>query len=228
VLDALLRLLHPFTPFITEELWSILAEVAPERGLPEPHAAAEAAMIAPWPDPPREWQDKMLEARFERLQETIIAVRNIRGMYKISPKTPLKLYMQCKADVAGDMQSVAGQFDNLAKTVLESVGAEVVRPQGSASFTLRDADGFIPLEGVIDVGAELERKQKEADKIRGLIAGQDKKLPNERFVSSAPAEVVQDVRDKRESNQRSLESILTIIAELDSDSDSSEPARQTT
>ena len=214
VLDSLLRLLHPFTPFITEELWSNLAEVAPQRGLPEPIAAAEAAMIAPWPEPPKEWQDKPLEARFERLQETIIAVRNIRGLYKISPKTPLKLYMQCKADVADDMQSIAGQFDNLAKTVLESVGAEVVRPQGSASFSLGDADGFIPLEGVIDVGAEIERKQKEADKIRKLIGGQDKKLSNEKFVKGAPAEVVQEVRDKRELNQKTLDSILTIIGEL--------------
>lgn len=218
VLDSLIRLLHPWTPFITEELWALLADLAPERGLPNPQPAEEAAMIAAWPTPPTEWQNQQLEARFERLQETIVAVRNIRGLYKISPKTPLKLYMQCEAEVAGDMEAIAGQFDNLAKTVLESVGADVERPSGAASFSLNDAAGFIPLEGIINVEEEVARKKKEADKIRGLITGQEKKLGNERFVSSAPPEVVQDVRDKMEANQKMLDGILEIIRELGGDS----------
>src|SRR5690606_5759000 len=91
VLDALLRLLHPFAPFITEELWQRLKELAPQRGLLEPQAAAESVMIAPWPELPPEWQDKSLEQRFQRLQDTIVAVRNVRSVYNIGPGTPLKL-----------------------------------------------------------------------------------------------------------------------------------------
>ncbi|MCL4112905.1 UNVERIFIED_CONTAM: hypothetical protein GTU68_045040 [Idotea baltica] len=203
VLDSLIRLLHPWTPFITEELWALLADVA-----------EEAAMVAAWPTPPTEWQDKQLESRFERLQETIVAVRNIRGLYKISPKVPLKLYMQCEAEVAGDMEAIAGQFDNLAKAVLEAAGAEVDRPKGAASFSLDDAAGFIPLEGIIDIEEEVARKNKEADKIRGIISGQEKKLANEKFVSSAPPEVVQDVRDKLETLKKTLENIIEIVHEL--------------
>jgi len=66
--------------------------------------------IASWPEPPKAWQDSQLEKRFERLQEMIVAVRNIRAVYKISPATPLQLFLRCETSVADDMQNVAGQF----------------------------------------------------------------------------------------------------------------------
>ena len=166
-----MRLLQPFTPFICEELWQRLREIAPERALPSgnsqpstlnPQLAAEACIIAEWPSLPKEWQDRALESRFGRLQETIVAVRNVRAVYNIPPGTPVKLLMR----TAEDMQSVAGQFDTLARAVLEAAGAEVQRPPGSASFSLGDADGYVPLEGLIDRQEELDRQQKEADKLR--------------------------------------------------------------
>ncbi len=217
VLDTLLRLLSPFVPFVTEELWQRLGEIAPQRGLPEPRAAAESVTIAAWPQPPAEWRDRSLESRFERLQETIVAVRNVRAVYGIPPSTPLKLSMRCGAGVAADMQDVAGQFENLAKTVLEAAGAEVERPPGAAGFTLGEADGFIPLEGVIDREAELGRQRKEAEKLRGFIAGHEKKLANQNFVDRAPAEVVNQVRETLTGLHKQLESVQRIIDELSQD-----------
>ena len=217
VLDVIVRLLGPFAPFITEELWSRLNEIAPERGLLEPTAQAESCMIAEWPDLPADWRNDALERRFERLQETIVSVRNLRAVYGIGPTAPLKLYMRCDAETAADMNEVSAQFDNLAKTVLEAAGAEITRPTGSASFSMGDTDGYVPLEGVIDVEAELERQKKERGKLTGFITGHEKKLNNPNFVNKAPDEVVNNVRETLAGLQKQLESVDRIIAELSVD-----------
>ena len=115
VTDTLLRLLHPFAPIITEELWHGLNKLAPIRGLTSHSQATESVMIAAWPQLPASMTDQALEKRFERLQTIIVAIRNVRALYKISPKEPLKLFMKCQPDVADQLQAVADQFDNLAK-----------------------------------------------------------------------------------------------------------------
>jgi valyl-tRNA synthetase len=214
VLDGLVRLLQPFTPFICEELWQRLNEVAPERGLFEPVAAAESVMVAPWPELAASLQDKNLEDRFNRLQETVVAVRNIRAVYGIGSSVPVKLFMKCEPGVAEELQVCADQFENLAKTILEAAGAEVDRPAASASFNLKDADGFVPLEGLVDVAAELERQKKEADKLRGFIKGHSGKLQNEKFVNNAPENVVAEVRETLAGLEKQLESVEAVIAQL--------------
>ncbi len=215
VLDHLLRLLAPFTPFIAEELWQRLAEVAPTRGLMTPHAAEPAAIIARWPDDlPAAWIRPEIERRFERLQETIIAVRNVRAIYKIAPKTPLTLHLRASAEVASEYADIADQFENLSRTVLGSLGLDVQRPPASATFSLSGADGFVPLEGIIDVASEVQRQTREAERLGGLIAGHTRKLANESFVSNAPADVVQNHRDTLADWQQQLASIEQVLAEL--------------
>lgn len=214
VLDSLLRLLQPFVPFITEELWQRLNEIAPERRLFTPEPAVESVTIADWPAPPQSWQDPSLEKRFERLQEMIVAVRNIRAVYKISPSVPLQLFLRCESSIADDMQNIAGQFDNLAKTLLESAGADVQRPSGSATFSLNDVDGFISLEGVIDLEAELKRLQDEAEKCKKHIESSEKKLANKNFADRAPADVVAGVKETLAGNQKKYQSILETIEQL--------------
>lgn len=214
VIDTLLRFLHPFVPFITEELWHQLAKLAPVRGLLEQTEAEESAIVAKWPTLPTEWRDSNIENRFDRLKDIVISVRNMRSIYGISPSEPLKLYLRASNDIASDVQNVSGQFDNLAKTVLEAAGAEVERPQGSASFTLGEVDGYIPLTGVIDIQAELERQHKEAEKLQKLIKGHEAKLANEKFTSKAPPQVVADVRNTLTGWQSQLASVNEVIAQL--------------
>ncbi|MSR56800.1 MAG: valine--tRNA ligase [Planctomycetaceae bacterium] len=214
VLDTLLRLLSPFTPFICEELWQRLNEIAPERGLLAPQPAAAACLIASWPELPLEWRDNSLEARFARLQEMIVALRNVRAMYRIEDRVELSLHVRCQPDVASQLNDVAGQFENLAKTVLKAAGVDVDRPGTSASFSLGDADGFIPLEGVVDREAELSRQRKEADKLRGFILGNERKLANESFVAKAPREVVEQVREALHGLKKQLISVEDIIKAL--------------
>ena len=171
-------------------------------------------MIASWPEANEDHISAELEARFERLQQVIVAIRNIRGFYKISPKEPLKLFMKCSPEIAEQMQAVADQFDSLSRTMLEAAGLEVNRPGACGSFTLDDADGYIPLEGLIDTAAEKERLEKEAKKIAGHIAGAEKKLSNDKFVNGAPEDLVNGVRETLAKNQTQLESIRQNIADL--------------
>jgi valyl-tRNA synthetase len=216
VIDNLLRLLHPFAPFITEELWHRLNQLAPQRPTLSgaPVEATESVMIAAWPELSTSLIDQALEKRFERLQETIVAVRNVRSVYNIAPTAPLKLFMKCPPEIAEQMQAVADQFSNLSRTMLEAAGLEINRPAGSASFSLGDADGYIPLEGLIDREAELARQTKEANKLRGFITGHEKKLANEKFVSNAPDNVVAEVRGTLTSLKTQLQNVERIITEL--------------
>jgi valyl-tRNA synthetase len=232
VLDATLRLLHPWVPFITEELWHRLAERAPQRSWPEtapaaeraldpaepvgppvlvPTAVSSACIIAAWPMQFGRYRQPQLEARFTRLQETIVAVRTVRGIYNISPAATVSVSLRCSAEIAAEIAPVADQFAALAKATLTDCGPDVARPAGSASFSLTDADGYIPLEGLIDRTAELQRQQKEADKLRGFIAGHEKKLQNSSFVDRAPAEVVQEVKDTLATLHKQLASTEEVI-----------------
>ena len=230
VLDSLVRLLQPFTPFICQELWSRLNEIAPRRCCePEPSslalgsrpltlgpASAEpAAIIAAWPTIPRSWRDEALARRFARLQETIVAVRNVRAIYNIPPSTQLQLMIRASTEVASEMTNVAAQFDNLAKAVLAAAGADVVRPSASAGFSLGDADGYIPLKGIIDPVAELARQQKEAEKIRKHIAGHESKLNNAAFTAKAPADVVAGIRETLAGLNKQLGGVEEIIKDLE-------------
>lgn len=217
VLDGLVRLLQPFTPFICEELWQRLNEIAPQRGLFEPSEQAPSVMIAEWPQFDSSLQDAGLESRFARLQETVVAVRNIRAVYGIAANVPINLHVKCTEDIAAEFNDCADQFNNLAKTILAAAGAEVTRPNASASFNLTDADGFVPLEGLIDVAEELDRQKKEAEKVRGFMKGHQSKLANESFVSKAPENVVAQVRVTLSNLQKQLESIETVIKQLSSD-----------
>ncbi|MEZ6124030.1 MAG: valine--tRNA ligase [Planctomycetaceae bacterium] len=221
VTDSLLRLLHPFAPFITEEIWHQLNQLAPVRGFSNPAAAEESVMVAAWPVSaagesalPESLISPELEARFERLQQTIVAVRNVRGLYKISPKEPLKLFMRCSPDVAAQMQAVADQFDNLSRTMLAAAGVEVNRPGASANFTVDGAEGFVPLEGLIDLNAERERVTKEISKLEGFITGGQKKLANDNFVNGAPPHVVEGIRETLASQEAQLESLKRLLVEL--------------
>ena len=247
VLDTIVRLLHPFAPFITEELWQRLNEIAPVRGMglmgndgtnetgvlpiddsklsesAGDHAQSSlpcfasvpSVMLAPWPDVPTSWQNRDLERRFERLQETIVAVRNIRALYSISPSTPIQLHIRCNAGIASEMHDVAAQFENLSKALLAAAGADVQPPTCSASFSLTDADVFVPLEGLIDREAERARNTKEADRLRKGIESNEKKLQNEAFVAKAPPDVLQQTRDTLESYKKQLASVEQIIKALE-------------
>lgn len=194
-LDTLLRLLHPMIPFLTEEVWQRLGEIAPRRALADHHPAAESIMIAPWPQFDAKRQNPEIEARFARFQEVLRSVRDIRSRQNVPPKTELSFSVRCDAETAALLKPMEPYFDTMAGAKAVAWGPDVNPPELSANVTLAGMEVFVDLAGLIDVEAEITRNQKELEKLDGFIAAKEKKLSNASFVDRAPADVVQKERD---------------------------------
>ena len=210
-LDTILRLLHPAAPFITEEIWQLLAEAAPQRGLTTPAAAAESIMIADWPQAEFKRQNAEIEARFARFQEALRGLREIRSRQNIPPKTPIKFSARCDAATAALLEPMAPYFASMANAQAIAWGPGAAPPATHAQISLKDLELFVDLEGLIDLDAEIARLDKERVRLAGLIAGKEKKLANADFTARAPADVVEkeraslaDVRTQLATTEQSL------------------------
>ena len=214
VLDALLRLLHPMIPFLTEDVWQRLVEVAPERGIDLLAPAAESVMLAPWPEADPMRQDPEIEAQFARFQEVLRAVRDIRARQSVPPKTPIEFSVRCEAAVADLLSPMEPYFASMANARSVAFGPDVAAPPLSAHVTLSGMDVYVDLAELIDVPAEIARKRQEAEKLAGFIAAKEKKLGNESFVQRAPADVVQKERESLKELQDQLAAANEVLKRL--------------
>jgi valyl-tRNA synthetase len=213
-LDTLLRLLHPIIPFLTEEVWQRLGEIAPRRALADHHPAAESIMIAPWPQFDAARQNPEIEARFARFQEVLRAVRDVRSRQNVPPKTDLAFSVRCDAATAALLKPMEPYFDTMAGAKAVAWGPEVNPPELSANVTLPGMEIFVDLAGLIDVEAEVARNQKEDEKLAGFIAAKEKKLSNSNFVDRAPADVVQKERESLADLQAQRAAIEVVLERL--------------
>jgi len=172
--DQMLRLMHPFTPFITEEIWQMLSERKP----------GESIMICQLPKV-QSYNSELL-ASFEDVKEAISGIRKIRTDKNIPNKDSLELKIQ-QGDKGFEesLNSVVVKLANLS--TLEMVTEEV---QGAASFRVKSTNYYIPMEDFIDVEEELKKLETELKYAQGFLNSVLKKLSNERFVTSAPEAVV--------------------------------------
>jgi valyl-tRNA synthetase len=194
VLDAILRLVHPVMPFVAESVWQALGEAAFERGLPAPEPAAQSVVIAPWPTFPEQWQDAALETRFERMQELVRAVREVRNRYKVDLKAAVDVSVRCAGTLAEDLRALAPFVQMLAGVGRLECGPDVTKRPQSATRVGPDFEAYVSLSGLIDVAAEGQRLAKQLEeKLRHLRAAQGK-LANSNFVERAPPEVVEQQR----------------------------------
>ncbi|MEX2113653.1 MAG: valine--tRNA ligase [Pirellulales bacterium] len=193
-LDALLRLLHPLIPFITEEVWQLLGQAAPQRGLPRPVAATQSVMIADWPVSDAARQDAEIEARFARFQDVLKVLREVRSRQSIPPKATLRFAVRCAPEIAALLRPMTPYFASMAGAEATAWGPDVTAPATSASDVISGAEIFVDLAGHVDVEAEIARKTKELAKLNGAIAGKERQLSNASFVDRAPAEVIDKER----------------------------------
>ena len=218
-LDSLLRLLHPMVPFVTEEVWQLLAEIAPERGLDRVEPAAASIMIAPWPesDPGRE--DPTIEAQFAQFQEVLRAIREIRSRQNVPPKKQIEFSVRCDAATAELLSPMESYFDQMAGAQIDGAqsagfGPDVASPALAANVTLPGMEVFVDLADLIDVEAEIARKQQEAEKLQSLIVAKQKKLENKNFIDRAPEAVVQKERDSLTDLQAQLAATEAALKQL--------------
>lgn len=185
VLEVALKLLHPFMPFITEELW---AKTAGDKG------RDTLLIVADWPS-----LDGLTNAAAQDemnwLVSLITEIRKLRSEMNIPAKAkPAGLAVGASRDLAERLQRHGALICQLAR--LESIGPAAEAPDGSAQIVVADTTYALPLEGVIDFDAERARLDKEIANTAGEIARLEKKLGNERFVANAPAAVVEAERAK--------------------------------
>ena len=183
VLDQMLRLLHPFMPFITEEIWQSI-----------PHTG-DALIVAKWPEYRQELSFKAECELMESVMEAIRAIRNRRAEMNVPPSKKAALYvLTAKPQVFAEGE---GFLERLAYA--ESVtmlDAEPANLDGMVTITTADAKLYIPMGQLVDVAKELDRIEKELDKARKNLAGIEGKLSNENFTARAPQNVVDAERQK--------------------------------
>ena len=195
VLDGILRLVQPVMPFVAESLWQALNEAAPERGLPVPAKAEESVCIAKWPSYPEAWISPEVEARFARMQDLVKGVREVRNRYQVDDKTRLDVSVKCSDTVAADFNALAAFIGPLAGIANLTAGLNAVKPKQAGGIVHQEFEAYVSLAGLIDVAAEITRLQKQIGDKQKSLAGTKAKLTNEKFVSGAPPEVVQQQRE---------------------------------
>jgi valyl-tRNA synthetase len=217
VLDGILRLVQPVMPFVAESLWQALAEVAPERGLPSPAKAEPSVVIAKWPSYPESWIDASVETRFARMQELVKSVREVRNSARVDEKTRLDVSVRCSPEVAADFNALAAFIAPLAAIANLTAGPDAPKPKQPGSIVRPEFVAYVSLAGHIDLPTEIKRIEKQiADKQKSRD-GTKAKLSNEKFVSSAPPEVVQQQRDTLADLEKQIATLEENLRDLKSE-----------
>lgn len=197
MLEANLKLLHPFMPFLTEEIWQHIAERTPE----------EALIVAQWPQ--IKAYDASMVTGFEFATEVISGIRSIRKDKNISFKDTIDLKVINRENATVFFDSVITKLGNVAS--LDYVSDKV---EGALSFRVETNEYFIPVSGTIDVGEEIAKLNEELNYLQGFLKSVQAKLSNEKFVSGAPEKVIEMERKKEADAKAKIATIEESIATL--------------
>lgn len=204
--EQLMKLLHPFMPFITEEIWQHIRNRSTE----------EAIIVAPWPEYDEEAVSDKDQQLFTLVQRMISSVRNIRAEFNLNPNDEIDLLISAKdKETAEALENNEWIFRKLQAIDAFEVGVDLKKPETSASAVIEGSEVYVPLEGLIDLEKERERIQKEIDRLEGFLKSIEGKLNNDGFINNAPEDVVQRERDKKEDTETNLEKLRGILEELD-------------
>jgi valyl-tRNA synthetase len=204
VRDEILKLLHPFMPFITEELWHVTAEQGPKR--------ESLLTLAPWPSHAL-LTDHDAEAEIGWVVDVVTAIRSVRAEMNLTVATELPIVL---AGVSPETDARAGRWADvilrLARLSSLSIANNV--PPGSIQLVVRGETLALPLKGVIDLAAEQARLGKELARVDSDIARVDAKLNNPKFMQNAAEEIVEGEREKRQEAQARRAKILEALERL--------------
>ncbi len=204
-LDQVLRLLHPFVPFITEELWGSLREIAPVRGIRSPLPDSELLCLAQWPGSATEKRDEELEDAFSRSQDLIRTLRDLRARHNVPPRQPLEVRIKTSEKIAKAYLDLENLLIHLGALSSVSAGPDQERTIDSAASVAGEIEVFVP--GVVDLEKEKQRLSDQLEKTEKRLAGSKNKLANENFVSRAAPEVVERERTLVIDLEKELSSI---------------------
>ena len=198
IFEQLIKIIHPFMPFITEELYQHIAE----------RKEGESIMVSTLELAAPSEADAQLIAQFEHAKQVISGVRAIRQSKNISPREPLKL----EAPVGVDNTTWAATIKKLAG--LSEIAVVEKKSEGTQSFLIGTEEYAVPLGNLIDAAAEIEKAETEIKRLQGFMMGIQKKLSNERFVQNAPAQVVELERKKLSDAESKIAALQETINSL--------------
>ena len=208
VLRDTLVLLHPFIPFVTEEIWQHM-----------PGTDGSILKAAHPADAAESFQNRESEAEMALLMEMITGIRNVRGEMNIAPSLALKVQVQSEdkqtRQIITNHQDLIINLARLSSLAIENIGP---RPKSSATAVVSKASIFVSLKGIIDFAKETNRLEKEINKLAAELTTVAKKLENEKFLSNAPAEVIEKVRQKQSAlleKQEKIQANLDKIKEVE-------------
>jgi valyl-tRNA synthetase len=191
-IDTVLRLLHPFMPFITEEIWQAM-----------PHAG-ESLMVATYPSPKAAWLNERIEQEVESVQKVVSAIRDIRGVQGIPPSRKLDGLIQvADQEIAKHLETHRLLIMTLAGLAGLTIGKELASPPLAATAALAFSEGrpgqlYIDLAGIMDLDKETARIEKRVNELSAQLAQTQKKLSNPEFVAKVPPDVLEKTRAKHQ------------------------------
>ncbi len=205
VFEQILSLLHPFMPFVTEELWWTI----------RPRADGQACIASDWPTPSASETDAEAAATFATVQGVVTAVRQVRAQYNVPPSQDVTaVVLAADAGTATALDGAREYVERLAGLSDLAVGADLPAPAASAAVVVEGHTVYVPLAGMIDLDVERARLQKEIDGKTGFLSGVERKLQNESFTSRAPQAVVDKERQKAADAQAEIAALQASLAEL--------------
>ncbi len=198
--EEMLKLVHPFMPFISEEIWQLFDERKP----------GESISISAFPEFADNKIDEKAEAEILFVQDVVTAIRNIRGEMNVAPSKSINVILKTNLLTNEQIKYIK----SLVKIDDLKADPNLDKPKTSAAAVVKGCDIFIPLEGLIDINIERTRIEKEINRISGSLEGVKKKLSNESFVAKAPSEVIERERTKMNDWEKALEKLITIKSDL--------------
>lgn len=203
VLDRTLRLLHPFMPFLTEEIWSHL----PTDG--------DTITLAAWPQHDEAWTAPQQVAEMELLMSIIRSIRNVRAEVNVPMSKKIEMIVKpASPEVNMILERNAHYLERFCNTSALTLDANAVPPEKAMTAIVTGAEMFLPLAGLIDIEQELTRLEKELKTLNAEVERVEKKLANPGFVAKAPAAVIDEEKAKMNDYADKREKTLARIAEL--------------
>ena len=197
IFEDLLKVLHPFMPFLTEEIWQYIDKRLPEQAL----------IISKWPV--KTTVNEGLINEFDFASEVISGIRNIRKQKNIAFKETIDCLLINNENNNSTFDEVIIKLGNLSSFKLVTDAVE-----GALTFRVKSNEYFIPMAGSIDVEAEVKKLTEELNYTEGFLKSVQKKLSNERFVNNAPEQVVASERKKEADAKAKIETIKASLANL--------------
>jgi len=193
VMRIILKLLHPYSPFITEELWVSFKN--PEEQL---------IISETWPLSNSKWINYDVEQDVQILMDVISAVRNIRASLNVSPAKEADLSIRGSKNICNTLCNNENYIQRLAKLDAIHYGEKTEKPAQSATAVVKGLELFVPLAGLIDISKEVERLEKQIQDMEGRLNAVSRKLDNANFVERAPKNVISHERNKMQNYQADL------------------------